>query len=109
MEMVALLVSLAIPYLMVKVQPEGYVTQLVFSLSMLINGMAVMITGLQVSYDLLLRPLFDPALSSCQALCPYELVAANSPAAAVFMIVMCLGGIGMLYTTIVDKKYQVHH
>lgn len=109
MEMAALLVSLAIPYLMVKVQPEGYIAQLVFSISMLINGMAVMLTGLQVSYDLLFRPIMDPAIASCQALCPYEIVAANSPAAAVFMIVMCLGGIGMLYTTIVDKRYQVHH
>jgi len=106
MEMIAVILALFIPYLMVKVQPNGFIAQIVFSLSLLINGLAVFLTGITVSYDLLFRPIFDPVVASCQVLCGWTLAEPMSATAMVFLVVMCLGGIGMLYTAIIDKKYN---
>lgn len=106
MEMIAIIMALFIPYLMTRVQPEGFITQIVFSLSLIINGLAVFLTGITVSYDLLFRPIFDPVVASCQTLCGWTLALPLSETAFVFLIVMALGGIGMLYTAIIDKRYN---
>lgn len=106
MEMMAVLLALVIPYIMVKVQPEGFVPQVVFALSLIINGLGIMITGVTLNYDLLFRPIFDPVLQSCQALCGWTLAEPAGIVAFTFMVIMCLGGIGMLYTAIIDKRYS---
>lgn len=106
MEMMAIVLALFIPYLMVKVQPNGFVAQIVFSLSLIINGMAVFLTGITLSYDLLFRPILEISSQSCRELCTWTMADPMSATAFVFLVVMCLGGIGMLYTAIIDRKYN---
>lgn len=105
--MMAVLLALLIPYLMVRVQPNGFVSQLIFSLSLIINGLGVFLTGITISTDLLMRPIFDPVAASCDTLCTWTLADPYGGVAFVFLVVMCMGGVGMLYTTIIDRKYNV--
>jgi len=106
MEMMAVILALFIPYLMVKVQPEGFIPQIVFSLSLIINGLGVLITGITLSYDLLFRPIFSLTAQECTDLCTWTLAEPGGVVASTFFIIMCLGGIGMLYTAIIDKRYM---
>lgn len=103
--MMAVLLALVIPYIMVKVQPEGFVPQIAFAFSLIINGLGIMLTGVTISFDLLMRPIIDPVAGSCQTLCIWTLADPASLVAFTFMVVMCLGGVGMLYTAIIDKRY----
>lgn len=107
MEMMAILLALLIPYLMVKVQPEGFITQIIFAFSLILNGLGAFITGITMSTDLLFHPILSPFAQSCIDVCSWTLVDPASTAALPFLVVMCLGGIGMLYTAITDKRYEV--
>lgn len=107
MEMMAVLLALLIPYIMTRVQPEGFVAQVVFSFSLIINGLGIFLTGVTLNYDLLFRPIFDPAVASCQALCGWTLAMPYDLVALTFLVVMGLGGVGMLYTAIIDKRYAI--
>lgn len=106
MEMMAILLALLIPYIMVKIQPEGFITQMIFAFSLILNGLVAFITGISVSTDLLFRPMLMPGAQACTDLCSWILVEPGSAAALPFLIVMCLGGVGMLYTAITDKRYE---
>ena len=106
MEMMAVLLALLIPYLMVKVQPDGFIAQIAFAFSLIINGIAVMATGVTLSYDLLFRPILQPAAQSCSELCTWTLAEPASLVAFTLFVIMCLGGVGMLYTAIIDKRYM---
>ena len=106
MEMMAILLALLIPYIMVKVQPEGFITQMIFAFSLILNGMGAFITGITISTNLLFEPMLMPLAQSCRDVCSWTLVEPASAAALPFLIVMCLGGVGMLYTAITDKRYE---
>lgn len=107
MEMMAVLLALLIPYLMTRVQPQGFISQIIFALSLIINGLGIFLTGVTISFDLLMRPIIDPVASSCQTLCIWTLATPYDMVAFTFLVVMCVGGIGMLYTAIFDRKYSV--
>lgn len=106
MEMMAVLLALIIPYIMTRVQPEGFIAHVIFSLSLIINGLGVFLTGITINFDLLMRPIYDPAIASCQALCGWNLALPYDMVAFTFLVVMCVGGVGMLYTAIVDTRYS---
>jgi len=108
MEMMAVLLALLIPYLMTRVQPNGFITQIIFSLSLIINGLAVFITGLTISTDLLMRPIMMPGAAECTDICTWTLAEPVGAVAFTFLVVMCMGGIGMLYTAIFDRKYSIN-